>query len=296
VLQTWAPAAVCAGALLGAPSLAQPPAALASDAQRLIVRDHRLFVSARINGRESEALVDSGAELTLVDRAYAAEIGLMTAGAETARGTGGEAEATFAESVTIEAAGVVLEDRTIAVLDLGDIAARLIGAPLAMIVGRELFDAARLEVDVERGTIRSVARDHEPAGVELEMQTHRGLQTIPVAIEGRLPVQADFDLGNGSEVLIGADYALRAGLLGPGRIVAQRPGGGIGGEVLRDIVVLETLEVAGTVFEDVEAAIDRTPTAADANVGVAVLRNFVLTIDFAGNAVWLAARVPESTR
>jgi predicted aspartyl protease len=291
-LRTWALAAASGAALLPTLGVAQRPAEtiVAARAPSLIVRGDRLFVPARINGREVEALLDSGAELTIVDRAYAAEIGLATAGAETARGTGGETEATFAENATIEAAGVVLEDRTIAVLDLTDIAARLIGAPLGMIVGRELFDAARLEIDIEQGVIHSIDRGAQPRGIKLAMETHRGLQTIPVAIEGRVPVQADFDLGNGSEVLIGADYAARAGLLEPGRVVAQKPGGGIGGEVLRDIVVLDTLEVAGKTFTDVEAAIDRTPSAADANVGIDILRNFALTIDFAENAVWLDAR------
>ena len=137
---------------------------------------------------------------------------------------------------------------------------------------------------------RSAARDGEPEGVMLPMETHKGLQTIPVSVEGAEPVQADFDLGNGNDVLIGADYAERMGLSTPERIVGQKAGGGIGGEVLRDMIVLRELEVAGVIFHDVPAAIDRTDTAADINIGVRVLRKFVITTDFGQNAVWLQER------
>ncbi len=278
----------CSGALAAGETVTGSPEVASAT---LIVRGDRLFIPARLNGIETrDALLDSGAELSLVDQAFAQQAGLVTTGTETARGTGGEEEVTFAEGVTIEAVGIRLENRPVAVLDLGDIAMRLVGSPVTMIVGRELFDAARLAIDIENGTIAAVGRDQVPVGLQLTMDTHNALQTIPVAVEGGAPVQAEFDLGNGSEVLIGAAYAERAGLLAPDRIVGQKSGGGIGGEVERDLVVLAELEVAGVSFRDVPAAIDRTDNAGDVNVGVRILRNFVITVDFAENAVWLEPR------
>lgn len=278
----------CGGALAAGETVTGSPEVASAT---LIVRGDRLFIPARLNGIETrDALLDSGAELSLVDQAFAQQAGLVTAGTETARGTGGEEEVTFAEGVTIEAVGIRLENRPVAVLDLGDIATRLVGSPVTMIVGRELFDAARLAIDIENGTIAAVGRDQVPVGLQLTMDTHNALQTIPVAVEGGAPVQAEFDLGNGSEVLIGAAYAERAGLLAPDRIVGQKSGGGIGGEVERDLVVLAEFEVAGVTFRDVPAAIDRTDNAGDVNVGVRILRNFGITVDFAENAVWLEPR------
>ena len=278
----------CGGALAAGETVTGSPEVASAT---LIVRGDRLFIPARLNGIETrDALLDSGAELSLVDQAFAQQAGLVTAGTETARGTGGEEEVTFAQGVTIEAVGIRLENRPVAVLDLGDIATRLVGSPVTMIVGRELFDAARLAIDIENGTIAAVGRDQVPVGLQLTMDTHNALQTIPVAVEGGAPVQAEFDLGNGSEVLIGAAYAERAGLLAPDRIVGQKSGGGIGGEVERDLVVLAELEVAGVSFRDVPAAIDRTDNAGDVNVGVRILRNFGITVDFAENAVWLEPR------
>jgi predicted aspartyl protease len=284
--------ALCAVLAIAAcePRKISQPAAGPAETASLIVRGDRLFIPARINGTETDALLDSGAELSFADKAFAEEIGLVTAGSETARGTGGEEEVTFAQGVSIETAGIVLEDRMIAVLDLSELSARLIGAPLTFVVGRDLFDAARLSIDIEAGRIETVARDSEPAGVKLLLDTQKGIETIPVSVEGGAPVQADFDLGNGSEVLIGAAYAERMGLTAPERIVGQKTGGGIGGEVTRDLVVLRELEIAGVAFHDVAAAIDRTENAADVNVGVRVLRNFRMTVDFAEKSLWLEAQ------
>jgi len=100
--------------------------------------------------------------------------------------------------------------------------------------------------------------------------------------------QADVDLGNGSDVLIGKAFAEKHGPLALGRVVQRKEGGGIGGSVLRDIVVLSTLEVAGVKFENVRAAIDPQPTAGEVNIGTRILRAFVLTLDFRGHAVWFA--------
>ena len=254
----------------------------------LTVRGDRLFISARVNGVETvHALLDSGAEMSLIDAGFANEAGLGTSGSETAHGTGGTEEVTFAQGVTLEAAEIALKNQTVAVLDLQELASRLIGSPVDMIVGRELFDAGRWFIDIAEGRIEPAGGESDPPGVQLPMQTHYGLQTIPVSLEGHESVQAAFDLGNGSEVLIGADYAERLGLLAAERIVGQKAGGGIGGEVVRDLVVLRQLKIADTIFHDVAAAIDRTDRAADVNVGVRVLRNFRLTVDFPANAVWL---------
>ena len=267
-----------------------PPSEVVST-PTLIVRGDRLFVAARINGVETtDALLDSGAEMSFLDKSFAEQVGLVTAGSETARGTGGEEEVTFAEGVTIEAAGLTLENQTVAVLDLSDISSRVVGYPVSIVVGREIFDAARLKIDIEASSIEVIARDADPVGVMLPMETHKGLQTIPASVEGGEPVQADFDLGNGNDVLIGADYAERVGLSAPERIVGQKAGGGIGGEVMRDMIVLRELEIAGVTFHDVPAAIDRTDTAADLNVGVRILRKFVITTDFSQSAVWLQER------
>ncbi|MGD9799258.1 MAG: alkaline phosphatase, partial [Parvularculaceae bacterium] len=174
--------------------------------KNLMVYGDRLFVDAAVEGVPVEALLDSGAEISLADKAWAEETGLETAGSDTAKGTGGSAEVTFAENISVAALGVRLEGLTIAVLDLSDISNRLVGRPVHFIMGRELFDRERLTIDIEEGRIEVISREPTPAGVELKVTNLQGLATVKSRVNG-VEADADFDLGNGSGVLIGRAFS-----------------------------------------------------------------------------------------
>ncbi len=262
-------------------------AAAGAAAEPVRLSGHRIFVPVVVNGVATEALLDSGAEMTLVDATFAHQAGLTLEGSDMAKGTGGEQQVRFAHGVDLESVGTRLEDRTVAVMDLSDIARRLVGEPLTVVLGRELFDSGRFLLDLQAREMTTVDAASAPAGLRLPLRDHAGIKQMPVRIEA-VEVHADFDLGNGSELLIGRDFAAGHGLLAPDRIVGSKAGGGVGGAVTRDLVRLQSVTVAGVEFAHVTAAVDATGHAADANVGVSLLRNFVLTIDFPGNALWLA--------
>src|SRR5262245_62955940 len=111
----------------------------------------RLMIAAQVNGHAIEALLDSGAEASFLDRSVGQKIGLLGAGSVAAKGSG---EKNFtvplAKGVTLAAAGITMRDQTIAVSSLADVGRRLLGHPLDMILGREIFDAARLRIDIGR--------------------------------------------------------------------------------------------------------------------------------------------------
>lgn len=263
---------------------------VAASAEPLEIINGRLFLPATIESEPTVALLDSGAEMTIVDDDLAARLELVQTGSATAHGSGAAAmEARFAGPVTLDAAGLRFETR-VAIIDLGEVSQRLIGRPVDLIVGRELFDGARWRIDIESGTIDRLGPSAAPTGIRLPLGSHRGIPTLPTAVEGQAPVQAAFDLGNGSEVLVGRAYAERIGLTAPERIVGRRSGGGLGGEVEREIVRLRSLVVGGREFRDVPAAIDSGGMASDLNIGTSILRHFVITTDFAGGAVWLEPR------
>lgn len=258
-------------------------------AEPLEVIGDRLFVDVQVNGKTISALLDSGAEMTILDDETAALLALEPTSSTDARGTGaGTVEAAFAGGVSLQAVGVTLANRTVAILDLDDIAERLVGRDLPMILGRDLFDAARLQVDIAGGTIETVGVEETPPGVRLELTTHDGIENIQASVEGHAPVLATFDLGNGSDVLVGRAYAERIGLTAPERIIDKQSGGGIGGALDREIVMLESLTVGGVVFRNIRAAIDPSDSASDLNIGVRILRNFLITTDFPQCQLWLA--------
>jgi hypothetical protein len=201
------------------------------------------------------------------------------------KGSGGTAPARVVEGVTIHALGTELHPEAVVVLDLADLSTRLIKHPTQAIVGRELFDSTRLRIDLAGGTISTIGKDSMPPGVKLPLTTHAGIEAIPVRANGQ-DAQAEFDLGNGSDVMISRDLARKLRL----KILGKRPGGGIGGSIQRDYVRLSSLEVAGRTFHNVTANIDDQPSHNDMNVGTSILKNFLITTDFKDRAMWLEPR------
>lgn len=268
-----------AGLLAAAPVLAAEAVALR--------RGHggRLFLPVRIAGKQVEALLDSAAEMTLVDTAFAKRLGLDGGEAVEAKGTGAEpAAARIVEGVAVAAAGVDLGRIPVAVIDLSDVSKRLVGRPLQLVLGRELFDAARFEIDIAGGKLQSVTRAFEPRGTKLALTAANGTETMPILIEG-VRAQAEFDLGNGTHMLVGRAFAQKHGLL-KFRAIGSEAGGGIGGRKVRQTLVLKDVTIAGRTFRSVPAAIDDSDNAADANVGIAQLTAFRITADYHDRALW----------
>ncbi|MFW6093697.1 MAG: retropepsin-like aspartic protease [Pseudomonadota bacterium] len=258
-------------------------------AEPVRVTGDRIFVPVTVNGVETEALLDSGAELTLLDAGFARQLGLTAEGRELARGTGGVQDVALVHGVDLTAVGTRLTDRTAAVLDLADISRRLVGEPVMVVLGRELFDAGRFRLDIERGDLSRVSADQRAQGERLTLVDHAGIKQFPVILDG-VPVLADFDLGNGSEMLVGERFAAARGWLGADRAAGSKSGGGIGGPVVRDLVEVGTVSIGGVEIDGVVAAVDATAGAVDANIGVSLLRHFVLVIDFPANRLWVDAR------
>ena len=267
-----------------------PPAAPGSYPVAL-TRGSRLLVDARVNGHAVKALLDSAAEATLIDPAFAGALQLASGSTVTGQGSGDASfDAALIKGVELQVFGVTLPDQTVAVTELADVGRRLLGQPLDVILGREIFDAARLRIDIEGRRITVMPRDTVPPGIRLELTTENGVETLPVRLEGAGEQRAVFDLGNGSEVLVGSKLAARLHLLTDGRQVSSARGGGLGGETSRQLIPLHSLEVAGRTFREVPAAIDSQPSAADLNIGVSILRHFVITSDFAAHTLWLQPR------
>jgi len=249
------------------------------------------MIAAKIDGHPVSALLDSAAEATIIDKEWARQLKLNLGQAVTGQGSGNASfDAQLVNGVTLEAVGLRLEDQTVAVSDLSDVGRRLLHKRVDAILGREIFDAARLSIDIEGRRMSVIGRDREPRGSRLELVTEHGVETVPVRVEAGGPVRATFDLGNGSHVLISAGLAERMRLLTDGRRVTSQRGGGLGGETKRQVFRIHALEIAGIKFTNVEASVDPHASASDVNIGVSILRHFRITTDFANHAVWLDPR------
>jgi hypothetical protein len=183
--------------------------------------------------------------------------------------------------VRIEALGQVIPAAEIAVLDLTDLSNRLVKRPTRAIVGREVFDAAPIRIDLAHSDVRALGKKDVPKGMRLPLTGHGGIETVPVTL-GNEKAPAVVDFGNGSGVMNCKELAAVLGM----KPIGKMKGGGFGGEIERDVVVLPKLTLAGRTFRNVRAGVDETSSRAPLNVGTPILKNFIVTADFKGRSAW----------
>ena len=256
----------------------------------------RIYIPAVVNGVETEVLLDSGAEMTVLDKAFAERLGLNASGDVAAVGTGGVGSAQFAPGVTIELDGITFPDRTVAVIDLAAIG-QAIGRPLPVVLGKDAFNGLIIDIDFPGRLVAFHEREGfvAPEGLtEVPLISTGAIRAVPLSIEGRPSALFDFDTGNGGALIIYPAYAEAEGLR-QGRPASTVMSGAVGGMRESGIATIRSLELAGFEVRDVPtvyppagpSAVDSDRTAG--NVGMGVLGRFRLVTDFAGDRLWLGA-------
>jgi hypothetical protein len=257
----------------------------------------RIYIPAMINGNETHVLLDSGAEATILDKAYAESIGLRPTAIVPAVGTGGRDVAELASGVTIRIGAVELRDMTVAMIDLKPVAA-MIGKPLPVILGKEVLSALTVDLDFAGKTIAFQDPAHfkpGPGAVAVPVTSVGGIHAIPAVVEGEGPVLMDFDLGNGSPLLVFPNHWKPRRML-DGRPSSKGLSGAVGGLKQRDVATVKTLTLAGVTFRDVPAifgeddgsAFGNSRTAG--NIGMPILSRFKLTTDYSRDRLLLTPR------
>ncbi|HYC67768.1 aspartyl protease family protein [Brevundimonas sp.] len=256
----------------------------------------RIYIPATINGVETEVLLDSGAEMTVLDKAFAEQLGLAASGEVAAVGTGGVGSAQFAQGVTIDLNGITFPDRTVAVIDLAAVG-QAIGRPLPVVLGKDAFNGLIIDIDFPGRLIAFHEREGfaAPEGlVEVPLVSTGAIRAVPLSVEGRPPALFDFDTGNGGSLIVYPAYAAAEGLL-EGRPASTVMSGAVGGMRESGIATLGTIELAGFEIRDVPTVFPPAgPSAVDSdraagNVGMGVLGRFRLVTDFGGGRIWLGA-------
>ncbi|PZQ60234.1 MAG: hypothetical protein DI570_14625 [Phenylobacterium zucineum] len=257
----------------------------------------RINIPAAVNGTSTTVMLDSGAETTVIDKAYADSLGIKPTAIVEAVGTGGRDVAELASGVTIKVGEVELRDMTVALMDLSPIAAAL-GRPLPAVLGKEVLNALTVQLDFAAKTITF----HDPARfqpapgfVAVPVSNVSGLHAIPASIEGRPPVLLDFDLGNGSPLLVFPSYWKPQGMLAD-RPSSKSLSGAVGGMRQRSVAVVKSLTLAGATLRDIPATFGEEDNSAfnvghtGGNIGMPILGRFDLVTDYARNRLLLRPR------
>jgi|GEM_PF-436738 len=257
----------------------------------------RIYIPASVNGAETRVMLDSGAETTVLDKAYAESLGIKPTAIVEAVGTGGRDVAELASGVTIKVGAVELRDMTVALMDLKPIAAAL-GRPLPVVLGKEVLNALTVQLDFAGKTItfHDPARfQPAPGAVAVPVTNVSGLHAIPASIEGGKPTLFDFDLGNGQPLLVFPAYWKPQGMLA-NRPTSKALSGAVGGMRPRSVATVKSLTLGGVTLHDIPAVFGDEDNSAfntghtSGNIGMPILGRFDLTTDYSRNRILLKAR------
>lgn len=277
-------------ALTAALSLLAAPA-LARDSGRTVAfefpQDKQILFPITINGRPAEAWLDSGSSASVVDAAFAQALGLTLEGGIRARGVAGAVGGVRLAPATLAIGGRPIPASQVAVMDLSPVT-RVVPRPVQVLLGREVFENAIVQIDFARRALSVMPREgfRPPRVAPLPLRASGGLRSFPIRI-GDTETEAVLDLGNSGALLLDRDFAEGHGLLA-GRRTSTQLSVGADGPRQSVIATLDKVQVGGVDFQAVgTVATAGLASRAPANVGLEILSRFRVTVDFAGDRLWL---------
>jgi len=259
-------------------------------------------VKAVVAGRPVRALIDSGAQYSVIDRALFEALNQQTASNQkggllktfdmpiVAYGVGGQPQLGKGSTLDISVGQTRIPNLRTAILNLGPLAAEDgLGTPL--ILGQDILSNALLDIDVARRRLRLLPPHADlPANVA-PLPVRRAGRALETTIEVETtPLKAVIDTGASALLALSESAAQAAGLL-DGRPHAPSSSIVLGGAIASRVVEAETVTLGDRTYSRVAAAIYADvalPGFPDALVGMAAFENRRLVLDMGGGRMWLS--------
>ncbi len=260
------------------------------------VLERQIVFPITINGKPAEAWLDSGAGASVVDAAFAKQIGLSLGTPIKAHGVAGEVSDVRLAQADLTAGDLSMAGRRVVVMDLSAVQ-RMVQRPVQVLLGRDVFDQAIVDIDFAAHRIELLPREGfvPPPGAPVLLKPSGDLRSVPIVVAG-VAMPAILDLGNAGGLLIDKEFADHYRLL-DGRPVSTNLGVGADGAREELQTGLDHVQVGGVTLDGVPTtATPNLSSKAPANVGLQVLSRFHLTIDFAGDRIWMTPYADAASR
>lgn len=205
-------------------------------------------VDAAVNGEPVRALIDSGAQATVVDRGLAERLGLLTGVAVpvVAFGVGGAPQTGRAVSFEAQLGVLSIRGLRAAAMDLGVLGAlRGSGPPVSLVIGQDVLRTVVLDLDLPHGRLAFHAQGLHvpPAGSISVIARTRGRELFTDIRVEEVELEVAVDTGLSGTLALSEDVALSTGLLAPGRPMRRIQSLTFGGPTPGREVIAETLEI-----------------------------------------------------
>lgn len=251
-----------------------------------------VIVPAQINGRLVHALLDSGAQSSVIDRAFAHSLDLPQSAIApvVAFGVSGQAQVGRTARANVSLGALAFNGLTAAVLDIGPIAAAS-GRKFELVLGQDVFRTVIADVDFTQ----SRAALHDPAryvlpleAVEHPARLGKGELLVPIEIEGRR-AEVVLDTGASGALALSPQTAAAAGLL-DGRPVRSAPTITFGGVSEDRMVRARTVAFADHEHRDVRVHVYNPAPGATIPAGLLgaeILQRYRVILDLTRGRLFL---------
>lgn len=212
-----------------------------------------VIVGAEVNGIPVQALVDSGAQTSVIDAGLAQRLGLPTAligPVIVAYGVSGDPQIGRAATLDLRLGTLALEGLRAALFDVAALSAAS-GRLFSIILGQDVLYALTADFDFPR--LRLAFEPPQtyrlPGGaIPAEVRMHGREVRVPVTVEGAA-LEVTLDTGASLALALSAEAAEAAGVLA-GRSVGYAPSVTFGGAAQDRVVRVEAFTFAGRTYSD----------------------------------------------
>jgi predicted aspartyl protease len=258
------------------------------------------IVAASVNGQRVEALLDSGAQSSVIDHGLAERLGLAASALAPviiAFGVSGSPQLGRTAAMDVKLAGLTLGGLRAAVFQLAPIAAAS-GRSFGLILGQDVLKLLVADLDFPglRLAFHAPGSFEPPPGSRAVRVRTTGRELFaPILVEGAA-LEAVIDTGSTAALALSAETAQAAGLL-TGRRIGWAPSITFGGAGRDRVVRVDTLGFAGQVYRNVPVHIYARNGAAPLPpglIGVEALDRFRAILEVGGGRLRLAPADSES--
>jgi hypothetical protein len=248
---------------------------------------NHLYIPVTVKGKERLWALDTGAGMTVLNKAFADELELPVEGDLKGQGAGGTVTANLAKLPSFSVKGIEFQDQIVAVIDMSELIRRL-GLDVAGVLGYDFLSRFVTRVDYANELLSFYdpeTFEYSGSGHQLDMHINQSLFRVRAVLDGIHSGSWLFDLGAGTTHLDGC-YALREGYSRRDGVI--RMGHGAANEFQIKEVRCDSLQFAGfTVYKpDISFSYGGTDTVFTADqigvLGNTLFRNFVLYCSYAG--------------
>lgn len=241
-------------------------------------------VRARIAGREVTALIDSGAQYSVIDRGLVEALGLTTFFDMplVAYGVGGQPQVGRGVTLDVTVGAMRIGALRTAILDLGPLAAAA-GLGASLVLGQDVLGEAVLDLDMKRRRVRladPAAHIVPPALRPVPVRRTGTALTAEVTVEGAV-IRAVVDTGFSSLIALSQGAAEAAGLL-DGRPETAGSSIVLGGVAPARVIEAKTVTFGDDLWRFVPTPVfsdGPLPHAPDALLGVAAFADREAVLD-----------------